>query len=82
MSGQPTQVQEPRTADQGPPTPPPAGTPRPMRLWPGILIVLGMWAAIETPVLIEFESPLPRFMAALFAPQIATGLVALWWLFL
>lgn len=51
-----------------------------LRLWPAVLIVVAMWAATKGTELLAPGTML-QFMSGFFAPQVATVLLLLWWLF-
>jgi outer membrane protein assembly factor BamB len=54
--------------------------PRQIRLWPGVVIVVLMWAGMIVPKYLDI-SPFYQFMAMFSAPVVGAALVLLWWLF-
>ncbi|WP_291173539.1 PQQ-binding-like beta-propeller repeat protein [Gimesia sp.] len=51
---------------------------KPLRIWPPILLLIGMVVTRLMPRLVESDSPLP-IMAAVFGPLIFGGLILVWW---
>ncbi len=53
----------------------------PLRLWPAIVLVIGLWSLRIVPGLFE-ELSVPVMMARFMGPLVCAGLIVLWWLFL
>jgi outer membrane protein assembly factor BamB len=78
VTSQPPPAAQPDTVTSVAPALPPLGRPRP-RLWPGVVIVALMWAALTVPGWVAPGSFF-QFQAMFLAPQIAAGLFLIWWL--
>ncbi|MDF1744648.1 MAG: PQQ-binding-like beta-propeller repeat protein [Gimesia sp.] len=52
----------------------------PLRIWPPLLLLVGMLVTRSLPLLIETDSRLP-IMATVFGPLLFGGLILIWWLF-
>lgn len=52
-----------------------------LRLWPAVVIVGLLLAAMYIPPLLKLENPLLGFLLMAFAPLVAAPLFAIWWLF-
>lgn len=63
-----------------PPATVPAPAPR-LRLWPGILAAILLWACIKVPGLFDIDN-FTQFMVMLFGSMAAVALFLIWWLFL
>ncbi len=53
---------------------------RPLRLWPGVLIVVLQWAVIKVPGLVDAD-PFMQFMCMFWGPVAGAVALAGWWLF-
>src|SRR5262245_37929535 len=74
-------------ASQAVPTPAAvSSSPRPLRLWPGVVIVALMWGAIQGVKLIDPErfeaiNELTQFMVQFMGPMVAAAFFFAWWVF-
>lgn len=73
-------------ASQAAPPPAVLAPPRPLRLWPGVVIVALMWGAMQgvkaiDPERIEAINELTQFMVQFMGPMVAAALFFAWWVF-
>lgn len=71
----------PRKDDRDAPLPPPPSAGNRLRVWPAVVVIALLWAALMIPVRVAPDEMMVQFMAAMFAPMIALALIAVWWLF-
>ncbi len=83
MSEITSSIPEARRPHETPPTTPPSSPTvvRP-RVWPAILIIAALWAAVLLPVRIAPDEQMVAFMLAFMAPMGAAALLAVWWVLL
>lgn len=79
MNQSETEAGQPVESNEGDAAAPASGY-KPLRIWPPVLLLVGMLVTRFIPQFIETESYLP-IMLTVFGPLVFGGLIILWWLF-
>lgn len=69
------------SAAKSPSKPLASAQPFRLRLWPAVIVIFLLLAAMYVPPLLKLDNPILPFMGLIMGPLIAAPLLAIWWIF-